>query len=66
MSGVHTPEEVCRDVVTTIERLHSRTGLSRRLLTQWVGIQPSRYHRWRKVEYTTTPAAPAKICSWEL
>ena len=66
MSGVHTPEEVCRDVVTTIERLHIRTGLSRRLLTQWVGIQPSRYHRWRKVEYTTTPDAPAKICSWEL
>jgi len=32
MSGVHVPEEICRDVVTTIERLHSRTDLSRRQL----------------------------------
>jgi hypothetical protein len=39
MSGVHVPSEICRDVVTTIERLHSRTGLSRRLL---IRIRPSK------------------------
>jgi putative transposase len=66
MSGVHVPDVVSRDVVSTIEYLHGRTGISRRTLLGWVGLQRSRYNRWRNTKPAT--AAPDKLdtCPWEL
>ena len=58
MSGVHVPEAVSHDVVVTIEYLQGLTGISRRTLLGWVGLQRSRHNRWRDA-LARTAAAPA-------
>lgn len=63
MSGVHTTEEVQRDVVQTIEWLHERTRISRRRLLRMASIQRSRYHRWLAQSLTPQPDAEPKRSS---
>ncbi len=48
MSGTHTTVEVRRDVVHTIEWLRDLTKISRRRLLKMVGLQRSRYNRWKE------------------
>lgn len=66
MSGAHVPEAVSRDVVVTIEYLQGLTGISRRTLLGWVGLQRSRYNRWREAKPATAAPEKLDVCSWEL
>ncbi|GMV52845.1 MAG: hypothetical protein D8M52_00355 [Chlorobi bacterium] len=67
MRGVHLPGEVLRDVVATVESLRERTRLSRRLLLSWVGIEPSRYQRWRQASFqAANRREQQRPCSWKI